>query len=137
VFADPYLTLPVIANGIYQFEFHLFLFGVSTADVSTRVAFPTGAEISIGQQGPEVGLVSSATIGQGDWRGHESDNTSPSITLSFGTSDLTNRVYGVVEGLATIGATSGSLTLEWGNALSNVSGVEILHGSYMILTRVG
>lgn len=136
IFADPHLVLPLKANADYHFEFHIIYYGDAGADMGTNFSFPAGASI-IGLGGTGPGTSATATIASGEWLAFESDTSSPTTNLQYGSiTGLSSRTKATISGLCTVGATPGSLVFNWGNTSHPSNVVEVLAGSYCWAQRM-
>lgn len=131
--ADDHLTLALAVNTTYAFQL-LLITNCSTdvPDLKGRLTYPAGCEISWGEQA--ISFTPTTADGDGVWNAESADSTSPTNTFFVGT--INGTVNGLVTGNIVVGATSGSLALEWAQNTSNGAGTVLKKGSHMMLSRV-
>jgi hypothetical protein len=133
--ADPDLTLALPANSTWEYTLMLILNSAANAagDFSGEMAFPSGAVHAFGSHGVDIALPSGQSAdlsADSDTR----DATSPSADFGVGCSTLTTSVF--VHGRVEIGATPGSLTLNWAQNTSNANNTTVQDGSFMVAHRI-
>ncbi len=131
---DPALTATVVANGVYYVKFVVFAITANAAvtDIQTAWNIPAGTS----------GL--KACIGSTDSAADFTSRTNTRARFS-GHSYVTAIPYqleasAVViaeESIITMGATPGSITLQWAQTVSDAANVTVFANSYMYIKRVG
>lgn len=132
---DDHLTLAYEANAFYILEGVLYVVGPAAADIRTAFTFTAaaGTELSWGSAGPDTGM-STLVSGSGDWQGRPNETASPSNLINYGLYDF-SPVTIILRGSLTVGATPGTLTLQWAQNTSNAGAVIVKKTSWLRLTR--
>lgn len=126
---DNELILPVVAGAAYELEAMLLWDSSTTADIQFRFAALAGATGIVGSFMPAVGAtISNAGL---DIRGI---NTFSGRAYGGGGAGV--YVSGMWKGLLTTTTTPGNLTLQWAQAVAEVSNTVLKAGSYMRLERL-
>jgi hypothetical protein len=134
--ADPDLTIALPANSVWDFELKLLITSAANAagDFAADLAYPAGAVVSALTHGLDLALP-SGTFGDLKAIGITRDSTSPTFSFGIGCSNTPTALY--VAGRIEVGATPGSLTLEWAqNATDAVNATTLQDGSTMTCHRV-
>ncbi len=130
--ADPDLTLPVSANGVYIVDTWLGYEATTAADIVHSWSGPTGATMV---WGTGQALPSNATTNLGA-------TSSQRLTVITNTSTLGgigsgSGVYARPSGLLTVGVNTGTFALMWAAGTAGVIGDAILYaGSWLRLTKI-
>lgn len=128
--ADPDLTLPVVASGVYVMEAWLAYEATTTADISVAFTAPAGATMPWGRDALTAAATASNSA-QGRNR-----------TAALGTPDVLGGVgagtgvHGNLYGTLFVSTTAGSLTLLWGQSAAEATDAILYAGSWLRLTRV-
>ena len=139
---DPDLTAPVVANAVYCVEFYIYYGGGHDTDSTADGDFVTSWAVPAGTSGLK------SVIGPGANAASSSlAHTVNSVRL--GIHQLTTNVqYACVrnatnllqlayeQGIITIGATPGNVTLQWAQEASSATATRVAAGSFMRLTRL-
>jgi hypothetical protein len=132
---DGDLTVALPANTTWEYTLVLLLNSAANAagDFNAQMTFPANATHMYGAVGLDDALASGQVTDLRSEAGTR-DTTSPSATFQFGTS--TTVTTAVVTGRIELGATAGSLTLQWGQLASNANATTVQDGSYLVAHRV-
>jgi hypothetical protein len=133
--ADPHLTLTVRANVSYTVSGMLILSSAANAagDFSMDFAFPANAVVHWGGVGPNNTIASGSFIG-GEFQAQSNQTVSPTGQTPYGATTVPNTV--LLSGYVAVGATAGSLTLQWAQNTSNANATTLLTGSWLRLDRI-
>lgn len=132
---DPHLTLAVAAATVYVGRLVLFANSAASAagDLSIRFNMPSGSEISFGINGldPAVasGVSADLTTPMTEWSA-----APPTSALNLGLSS--SFTLAQVDLLLSVGATAGSLTLQWAQAAISANLSRLRKNSYMLLHQI-
>lgn len=138
--ADPQLTLPITANGVYDIDALVFHSGVN--DILIGWSLPTGCAGRWGGLGNGTTVVSGTAGG-----GTQQDASSTwGYTLRTEATDITaTRTYGgisttvftvQISGTLRVGATAGNAALSWSQGGSNATATTLHQDSWLRLHRV-
>jgi hypothetical protein len=130
---DPHLTATVAANGIYYVRFVIFATSADTANTDLKTAWAatataTGLRLAHGPTDIAAGFTSRSQT-QGRFSGH-------GLTTTTNYQADTLAIACIEEAIVTVGATGGSITLQWSQTVSNANAVTILQNSYMQIRRL-
>lgn len=131
---DPDLQFTAVANAVYKVTFDVHYAALDAARIKTQwnvTATTTGVRSSVG---PDQGVILSGTSsgGTGRWGVHAFTTAS-----TYGTRDSgTNQCYMMEESVITVGATGGTIALQWAQATSNATATKVAAGSFMRVTRL-
>jgi hypothetical protein len=130
---DPHLTATVAANGVYYVRFVLFATSADTANTDFKTAWAatatsTGLRLAHGPTDTAAGFT-SRTQTQGRFSGH-------GLTTTVNYQADTLAIAVIEEAIVTVGATGGSITLQWSQTVSDTDAVTILQNSYMQIRRL-
>lgn len=133
--ADPHLTIALPANSTWDWDLSLIINSVANAagDFTGEMAFPASATLSYGS----LSLVDTIASGQSadlKAEGASVDSTSPSDSFDIGCSTV--ETHALITGRIVLGATAGSLTLNWGQLVSNANGTTLQNGCRLVAHRV-
>jgi hypothetical protein len=133
--ADPHLTLTVRANVSYTLSGLLILSSAANAagDFNMDFAFPANAVVHWGGIGPNNTITSGSFIG-GEFQAQSNQTVSPTGATPYGATTVPNTV--LLSGYIAVGATAGSLTLQWAQQTSNANATTLLIGSWLRLDRI-
>jgi hypothetical protein len=130
---DTDLIVPVVANGVYEVTFILFITSDATGDVKTQWTGPAGAtclRVDLGPTDTAANFVNAK-------------NTSArfrSATLSdaatYQTESTANAITAIEQGIFTNGATAGNLGLSFGQGTSAAFNTTILASSYVKAVQI-
>lgn len=141
----------VTSNITPQLDNHLFFSGVGSqrylvkvvcfvqvaggnSGVDFRASFlmPALAAASFGGNGPDPAMGSGTAIGQGQWLAQYGSSTSfiPFGLYNGGTTKIE------VEGIVTMGVSSGTVTFAWSQDVASANGVTLLANSYMKVNKI-
>lgn len=127
--ADTALTLPVVANAVYEVSGQVLYSTTTTADMQAQFAAPAGAALEWAYSG----YGSTAT-------GSPSSVNLARLTLGNiitpGGIGTGSRIGFRPLGILTTGGTAGSLTLTWAQGVAEVSDTVVHAGSFLKLTRI-
>lgn len=115
---DPDLTLAVAANKMYKYELYLNITAGATPQMKVQLTSPSGASLKAGT-----------------FRWNGTVNAPTGATHTTGGITGTDTYY-VQEGIVRVGATAGSLTLQWAQSVSNGTNITIHQGSFLLLTAL-
>lgn len=133
--ADPHLTLTLRANVSYTLSGLLILSSAANAagDFNMDFAFPGNAVVHWGGVGPNNTITSGSFIG-GEFQAQSNQTVSPTGATPYGATTVPNTV--LLSGYIAVGATAGSLTLQWAQQTSNANATTLITGSWLRLDRV-
>lgn len=133
---DPDLTFPVVANALYEVAFHVRFGALQAAGLRTAWAVPAGTSGNRECLGP-----GSANATQTDANTTEMRWAVHGYTTAVLYTDPRNSVslhtHLMEKALVAVGATAGSITLQWGQATANATGSLIVAQSYVKYRRIG
>jgi hypothetical protein len=126
---DAELTAAVSANTTYSFQVSLIFTSNTTPDIKYAFTFPSGATCAWGS----VRLVSGASpTGDADFGAYSSATSGTSAVAAAGTGGVQ---LALITGALFVGATAGSLTLQWAQNTANASDTTVHAGSWLLLNR--
>lgn len=133
--ADPHLTLTLRANVSYTLSGLLILSSAANAagDFNMDFAFPANAVVHWGGVGPNNTITSGSFIG-GEFQAQSNQTVSPTGATPYGCTTVPNTV--LLSGYVAVGATAGSLTLQWAQQTSNANATTLITGSWLRLDRI-
>lgn len=140
--ADPDLTVPVVANGIYIIEFWVKYATTTAAGFHTQWVVPSGTS---GNRNVLIGLgATSGTTGAVDntpsgtvFATHEGVHGF-TTTVNYGSrNDVTLQVNLMEWAEVTVGSTAGNVAIGWGQAASVAVNTVVVSGSYAKAVRIG
>jgi hypothetical protein len=133
--ADPHLTLTLRANVSYTLSGLLILSSAANAagDFNMDFAFPANAVVHWGGVGPNNTITSGSFIG-GEFQAQSNQTVSPTGATPYGATTVPNTV--LLSGYVAVGATAGSLTLQWAQQTSNANATTLITGSWLRLDRI-
>lgn len=127
---DSELLATVDASTTYTYAFTIFSTSGTTPDIKFTVTFPSGATCSFGH----VGLVSTASpTGDVDVGGYSSATSGVSAVGVAGTTGVQTTMLG---GTLAVGATAGTLQLQWAQLAANASDTTVHALSNLVITQV-
>lgn len=126
---DAELTAAVSANTTYAFQVSLIFTSNTTPDIKATFTFPSLATCAWGS----VRLVTTASpTGDADFGSYSSATSGSSAVGAAGTGGVQ---IALISGTLFVGATAGSLTLQWAQLVANATDTTVHAGSWMLLTR--
>lgn len=129
---DTHLFMTVAANAIYTIDGQLFTLGADfTSDIRVGYSYPASAEIHFGGPGPG-GALASGGQGNAEFVARQSPDAL-STFVPYGTS--TSRLGTPLKGLLIVGATAGTLRLQWARNATGGGAVTVRAASWLKLTR--
>lgn len=128
--ADDELTLPVLADAVYEAVFVLYPSGnpIGTGGIKTMWSVPsgtTGLKACVGG----VGADRNSTLMRAS-----AHNLGTQVTYNLESAAAASAV--VERSIMTVGGTAGNLTLQWAQVASNATATNILASSYLRLQRL-
>lgn len=107
----------------------------ATPDIQVGFSFPTGANFSW----CPVGLTPvNANQDVANQAGHlRMINTSSSAARTLGTMATAEPLTAAPIGLLTMGATAGTLTLQWAQSVATAENTRVLAGSFIVARKIG
>jgi hypothetical protein len=127
---DGVLTLPVLANAIYQMELFLIYNSNATADFKIAFTAPAGAAMTWGQLGLDTAVAGAGSVA-GDVR---AGVTTIAGNLPYGGAGAD--ACGIAVGVLVMAGTAGTLTVQFAQNTANVSNTTIQAGSALWLKPV-
>lgn len=132
---DNHLAFSATGGQRYLVEVTLFVEVAgnnSTADFRAGFLMPSLAAVAFGGTGPEVAMAAGAQVGNGQWGALYGTATG---YLEFGLdSDGTTKI--TIEGIVTMGVSSGTVTFAWSQRLPSANGVTVRANSYMKVNKI-
>ncbi|MEU9839747.1 hypothetical protein AB0C69_11055 [Actinomadura sp. NPDC048032] len=132
--ADPELTLPLVANAVYQVEFLLIAGGIATADVQTRWALPATASGQKVVNGPGSTALDTNADNVATRQGVHTFGTA---ILYNGVRNATASYFRIYEYAVVTLVDAGSITLEWAQGTTQTTASRIAAGSMLRVRRLG
>lgn len=130
---DSQLFLPVAANAVYTIDGQIFLLGADvTSDFRLGYSYPASAEIHFGGPGPHTGLTTGGG-GDAEFVARQSPDVL-STFIPYGTS--TSRLGFPLKGLLIVGATAGTLRVQWARNVTGSGAVTVRAASWLKLHRM-
>lgn len=134
--ADPHLTIPVVANGVYELS-GLLIYngdtGASTAgDFKMQWAAPTGAVINWIASGQPASSTAAPTAGGVVYTNAKTLTDQSTLATLGPTSNQTANLTGVLQ----VGSTAGNLVLTWSQGTVGSVATILVTGSYFILRKL-
>jgi hypothetical protein len=121
---DPHLSVPVLANTTYSFELYGLYQAGATGQFKVQVTMPAGATMEAGSWDYDPGTDEWAPTATGGASPHQF------VTGLVGTGgNVPFRLLGSVH----VGATAGSVTLQWAQTTSNATATILRKGTWMRL----
>ncbi|MFD8595378.1 hypothetical protein ACFV1L_10290 [Kitasatospora sp. NPDC059646] len=122
---DSVLTVPVVANAVYEVSAVLVFSGPAGGDFQEQLSVPSGAGYRLSMRGQDRNA--SATVGT-----VITDVQSAAQTWgTIGTQPMTCSISGILR----TGASAGSVTLQWGQGASTSPGTVLERDSFITLVR--
>lgn len=118
---DTALVLPVSANEIWKFEFHVIATGASTGDIKIAFTFPAGGDFSAHLAADD----STGTPVVGQW----GTTSSPTAARNFGMNGAAVKYVFPIVGTFYNGGTGGNVTLQWAQNASDVTATTVYANS--------
>lgn len=124
---DDDLTLDVAANSRYETTLVLRYDGASDRDLKVQLSMPSGATAAM--RWTRLGTLAGGvtTVVSDEWDG---------AAFSVGALGSGTTVAAVARGLIHIGATAGTLRVQWAQLVSGATATRLLANSYICLRRV-
>lgn len=134
---DDHLFVSVDINATYTYRiFLLHTVAGSIIDIKFAFTYPTSATLTGGFIGPELSIGAGATSGTAEFAGWAEDATSPSPSISHGSSGAALQDTSIGMGILITGGTSGTLQLQWAQVTSSAAGQTLKKNSYIEVTRI-
>ncbi len=131
--ADPYLSFPVVAGGVYVVEFEVAFSGLAAADISVAWIVPTGTSGFRQCSGP--GSTSSDASADNITSRHGVHSYGAGIPYGCARNSVT-LVQCFRETSAFTAGSSGSVALAWAQNVSNATGTVVQPGSWGRCTQL-
>lgn len=109
---DDELTVAVSASTVYEVALRLYVHGNATADIKVALTFPSGTVQGWGGLSIVAGSAGVSTSADVEAHAFTTLVASPTSSLTFGVPD-TNGTLIICWATVSIGATAGSITLQW------------------------
>lgn len=136
--ADPDLvTGTLAAGGVYHVYFHVRFSGLQPAGLRTAWIVPSGTTGNRGVMGPaHINAINAtdAVVESMRWAIHAFGTNVPWTNPRNSTA---NQTWLIEEAIVTIGATAGTISLGWGQNVSNATGSIIFANSFVRWQQVG
>lgn len=132
--ADPDLTLPVVANGVYWWEFIIAIASLDTADFQHSISQPAG---SVRQLFAPDGFGDPAVASAAWMNKHNSNQGLAGAGSSTARNSTTTSTVLRPSGITEVGGTAGSITLFWAQLAAIASNTTVFAGSSMRMQRIG
>lgn len=132
---DNELLAAVTANTNYKVDLHLFAVEAAGTGIDMKAAwtFPSGCLLDLAVVAPQAGWQNPiGTNLEAEWAAWQGVTTSPTASITFGTTNAATFSYHV-RGTLRVG-TAGTLQLQWAQANSNAANLTVRSGSSLILT---
>lgn len=134
---DPDLvTGTLVAGGVYIIEFRIQFAALQAAGIRTQWLVPSGATGSKDAMGPAAGATANASGDTSDlrWAVHGAGTAVlyTDVRNSVSSSQVINE-----RGVITIGATAGTVALQWAQNVTNATGTVVGATSYVTWRQVG
>lgn len=131
---DPDLTTALEASGVYVVEFHLKVAALAAADIKTMWNVPASI---VSANRSVLGPGSTALDGNADNIAMKAGVHNYGTTITYnGVRDSAGNQFDVIEkSLVTMGL-AGSVTLQWAQGTSNVTGSVVAAGSFVKTTQI-
>lgn len=126
---DPNLTLPVLANAVYELTAFVAYTADAAADVRIGWSVPAGSTLLWSCPGASTNATTAEDIVR---HSALSATSQPSYGGVGVTTNMMVRPYGLLR----VGATAGSCTLQWSQGTSGATTTTVLADSFMTLNRV-
>ncbi len=125
---DSVLTLPVVANALYDFRLHVRFTGPNTNGAAFNVTGPTGTSASLSSPVNGTGANAATDVG-----------LNSGIVGNFGLATIgTGTVIDCdVFGLINTGSASGNVTFQWAQTTSSATSTTRKSNSFLMLRRIG
>jgi hypothetical protein len=137
--ADPHLVFNAEANTIYRVHAVLFYLvdgANSSVDGRSGLGIPAGATSSYGVEGPDTAIPAGVGITTSTWWAYLAHGPGLSA-ISHGVSNhATLGTKVIVEGIVTIGATAGPVSIGWGQNTASANALHLCVDSYLEFMKV-
>lgn len=128
---DAHLTFAVEANAVYEMDGWIKYFADPTPDIKIQFSTPSGTLGEWAWLMPGSGTAATGTVG---YSIRTETNDVGSSRTGYGTSDST--MFTPISGLWRIGATAGSITLQWAQNTSNATATTLYTDSWLRFQRI-
>lgn len=132
---DAALAVSLRANTLYWLDLALIATEAAGTSIDLKVGwtFPTGCRLDLVIVAPHVNWVATAGSAlEVEWAAWQNITTSPSPTVTFGTSNAAFFSYHV-RGVVSVGSTAGTLRLQWAQGTASASNLTVKSGSSLVL----
>lgn len=132
---DDALLVTVTANTNYRVDLAL-LFTESAGtgiDLKCAWAFPTGSRLDLAPIGPNIAWTGAAAALEAEFSAWQNQTTSPSGTISFGTTNAATFSMQATGSLR-VGSSGGTFQFMWAQQNASASNVTVKAGSVLTLT---
>lgn len=133
---DNELLAAVTASTNYKVDLHLLATEAAGTGIDIKVAwtFPSGCLLDLAVVAPQAGWQNPiGTNLETEWAAWQGVTTSPSSSITFGTTNAATFSYHV-RGALRVGGTAGTLQLQWAQANASASNLTVKSGSSLVLT---
>lgn len=132
---DNELFVSVLANTNYKVVLTLLFQEAAGTGIDLKCAwtFPTGCTLNLAVAGPHINWNNTAAALEAEWSAWQNVTSSPSGTISFGTTNAAV-LGGQISGTLAVGSTGGTLQFQWAQQNSSASNVTVKAGSALIVT---
>lgn len=134
--ADPDLTFAVVANALYEVELTVRFGAILAAGIQTTWTVPSGTSGDRLSMGPGTANASSALANTTEMK-WITYSTNLAIAYTNPRNSVTDQTWFRETCLLAVGATAGSVTLNWGQATANATGTVIYPNSAFKYRRIG
>jgi hypothetical protein len=131
---DPDFIVPLEANGVYKVSMHMMMSALPAAGFQTQWRVPSGATGTRSAVGPGTGT----TVGtSGDVTGMHVGVHGYGTTINYGGRTSAGFLsWALEESVVIMGATAGTLALQWAQNTSNATYSRLAQGSFMEVRRL-
>jgi hypothetical protein len=132
---DDVLFCAVTANTNYRVDFSLLYTEAAGTGIDLKCAWtmPTGSRLDLGVAGPSTAWTGAAAALEAEWSAWQNQTTSPTGTISFGTTNAA--AFSMqASGSLRVGSTAGTFQFQWAQLNSSASNVTVKAGSVLTLT---
>lgn len=133
---DPDLTFPVLANALYEVYFNVRFAGLQAAGLRTAWSVPAGTTGNRECHGPGSANATQTDANTTEMR-HAVHGYATACNYTNPRNSASLQTYLEEQALLQVGATAGSVVLQWGQVTANATGSLVNANSYVKYRRIG
>lgn len=131
--ADPHLTLPVAASGVYEVTGFLIYDGPAAAgDAKFGLSGPAGYSTDYTVIAGAGSVTAGVVTGSGSW-GYDDEAT---LARAVGAADVGTKLVAQIRGFVDVSSTAGDVAVTWAQSTTNATALTVYAGSRLVLRRI-